>query len=137
MNRRDFQELTRVRLEEAKCLLDHGSYSGAYYLSGYVVECALKACIAKRTKRHDFPDKKLTQECYTHDLEVLIRAAELQSRLEVERKNDILFEKFWFISKDWTEQSRYGIYSEEQARGIFEAITDRRHGVLRWIRRNW
>ena len=46
MNRRDLQELTRIRAVEAGTLLDQGMYDGAYYLSGYAVECALKACIS-------------------------------------------------------------------------------------------
>jgi HEPN domain-containing protein len=32
-------------------LLEAGLYAGAYYLAGYAVECALKACIAKKTAR--------------------------------------------------------------------------------------
>jgi HEPN domain-containing protein len=43
LNRRDFQELALVRLNEAKVLLDAGHFDGAYYLAGYAVECALKA----------------------------------------------------------------------------------------------
>lgn len=57
MNRDDLQKLARLRLREARALLDRDLYPGAYYLSGYVVECALKACIAKSTKKFDFPDK--------------------------------------------------------------------------------
>ena len=57
MNRTDFQKLAEERIAEAKILLDAGKWSGAYYLAGYAVECALKACIAKMTKSEDFPDK--------------------------------------------------------------------------------
>ena len=35
------------RLVEAKALLDQGMWDGAYYLAGYAVELALKACIIK------------------------------------------------------------------------------------------
>ena len=38
MNRKDFQELSRIRLKEAKALLDLGLWDGAYYLAGYAVE---------------------------------------------------------------------------------------------------
>ena len=44
-------------LKRQKALLDGGYPAGAYYLMGYAVECALKACIAKQTKRYDFPPK--------------------------------------------------------------------------------
>jgi hypothetical protein len=47
MNRNDFQKISRLRVKEAKALLDNGYPAGAYYLMGYAVECALKACIAK------------------------------------------------------------------------------------------
>ena len=58
MDRKDLQTLSRVRLKEATSLLNLGFYDGAYYLAGYAVECALKACIAKGTRRYEFPDKK-------------------------------------------------------------------------------
>lgn len=54
MKRSDLQKLARIRLKEAKVLLDNRQYSGAYYLSGYVIECALKACIAKQTRKERF-----------------------------------------------------------------------------------
>lgn len=45
MNRVDFRQLAGLRIAEAKVLLDNNLYAGAYYLAGYAVECALKACI--------------------------------------------------------------------------------------------
>src|SRR5205807_5441492 len=57
MNRADFHKLTEIRMREAKVLLDRKCDEGAYYLAGYAVECALKACIAKKTLAHDFPPK--------------------------------------------------------------------------------
>ena len=65
MNRKDLQRLTRLRLAEARVLLAAAKYDGAYYLAGYAVECALKACIAKQIKRFDFPDKKLVIDSHT------------------------------------------------------------------------
>ena len=58
MTRNDFQRLALLRVKESRALLQRGFYKGAYYLSGYAVECALKACIAKKTQRHEFPDKE-------------------------------------------------------------------------------
>ena len=68
MNRRDFQELSRIRLKEAQALLEQGLWDGAYYLAGYAEECALKACIAKETQRHEFPDRKRVELSHSHDL---------------------------------------------------------------------
>jgi hypothetical protein len=82
VNRRDLQGLTRVRLAEARALLDAGLYDGAYYLAGYAVECALKACIARRTRIHDFPLKPSdVRGMYTHDSVGLVRAADLRDSL--------------------------------------------------------
>lgn len=67
-SRSDFQWLAKTRIREAKALLDQGLFDGAYYLAGYAVECALKACIVKKIKRSELPDKKFIQDVYTHKL---------------------------------------------------------------------
>jgi hypothetical protein len=60
------QRLAKERVAEAKILLAARKWSGAYYLVGYAVEFALKACIAKRVKAEDFPDKDLvTKWCWS------------------------------------------------------------------------
>lgn len=59
MNKSDLEALVNVRIKEAKLLLDNKCYEGAYYLLGYALECAIKVCIAKQVKEHDFPDKNL------------------------------------------------------------------------------
>ena len=137
MNRAQLQELSRLRLHEAKALLDAGHPSGAYYLAGYAVECALKACIAKGFARHDFPELKLVKDIYTHDLNILISKAKLKPDLELASKANPDFEVNWSIVKDWSENSRYQTYTEAQARDLYEAIVDRAHGVQKWIRRYW
>jgi hypothetical protein len=68
VNRKELQSLSRVRLAEAGALLKAGFPDGAYYLAGYSVECALKACIAKQTRLHDSPDKKIVDSSHTHNL---------------------------------------------------------------------
>jgi HEPN domain-containing protein len=49
-----FRQLAEQRLAEAELLLANGFWSGAYYLAGYALECALKAKIASsfREKRN-------------------------------------------------------------------------------------
>lgn len=133
MNRSDFQRLATVRLEEAKTLLEQGKYAGCYYLSGYAIKCALKACIARMTKRYDFPDKQQVQSAYTHDLSHLVRIAGLELAREERAAADPIFKKCWYAVKQWNEQSRYSLATKEDAERLLEAIADRRHGVLRWI----
>jgi hypothetical protein len=59
VNRADFQTLADIRLAEARDLLalNPPRPDGAYYLAGYAVECALKACIARGYAQHDWPEK--------------------------------------------------------------------------------
>jgi hypothetical protein len=138
VNRRDFQELARVRLAEAKLLLDNSMYDGAYYLSGYAIECALKACIARQTRQHDFPPKpNAVRDMYTHNVRDLVLRAELRDELDVAILGCPIFERNWFTVRDWSEESRYGRTSGPAAWGLYSAIVDRRHGVLRWLRRRW
>ena len=55
VDRKELQELSKIRLKEASALLELGLSDGAYYLAGFAVECALKACIAKATQRGGIP----------------------------------------------------------------------------------
>ena len=80
MNRVDFQGIAELRLRESKALLAAGFPEGAYYLAGYAVECALKACIAKRTQEHDFPERE-SKDYYKHDLKELLNFAKLKDDL--------------------------------------------------------
>lgn len=92
MNRADFQKLAALRVNEAKALLDNECYEGAYYLAGYAVECALKACVARKTKRYDFPpNEKTVREYYTHELEKLVKGAGLSSPLKAKENSDVQF----------------------------------------------
>ncbi len=60
---------------------------GAYYLSGLAVERALKACIAKKTRRYEFPaEPKYAQKVYSHELTELLRLADLSGQLETDTK---------------------------------------------------
>ena len=137
MNRSDFQRLTRVRVAEARDLLATNRWDGAYYIAGYAIECALKACIAKKTRANDFPDKKTVADSYTHDLSALIKVAGLDQQLQIEMQADAAFGVNWGTAKDWSEQSRYERWTEPEARSLFTAITNQQHGVLRWLRRHW
>jgi HEPN domain-containing protein len=137
MNRSDLQELSNARIREAKILFAAGEYSGAYYLAGYAVECALKACIAKSTQQYDFPDKDRVSKSYSHDLAGLIRVAKIYDDFESAMLSDPVLEEDWIIVKGWSEQSRYGIYDAEKARAMLDAIERQLKGVLPWIQRHW
>lgn len=136
MNRQDLQNLALTRLKEVEVLLNNHQYSGAYYLSGYVIECALKACIAKQTQEFDFPDKKTVMDSYTHDLEKLVKVAKLDTQLK-SLLNDTNFSLRWLEVRDWSEESRYQTHNRQKALDIHSAITDPNHGVLQWLQQHW
>jgi HEPN domain-containing protein len=137
MNRADFKRLANLRIREAKVLLDKRLYAGAYYLAGYAIECALKACIAKRTRRHEFPPSpEVAREIYVHDLSKLLKHAGLPS-IPVHS----LLEVNWneVRGKDrWSEQKRYDTrISNIDAQNLYDAIVDPTDGVLTWIKKYW
>ena len=138
MNRFDLQKLAELRMKEANALLDAGCFEGAYYLAGYAVECAIKACIAKLTKEFDFPDKETVNRSYTHKLEQLIQVAQLKEELEKESAANPTIERYWNAVKDWKEEVRYELeVSEARARNFYQAITDADNGVMQWLKKSW
>jgi HEPN domain-containing protein len=126
------------RIRDAKTLLAGGRWAGAYYLAGYAVECALKACIIGHLMRTDeFPERKFSEQCWTHNLARLLELAGLQAAFNADAAADrVLFINRGF-AKDWTESSRYKRTSKADARELYTAITDRKHGVLSWIKSRW
>lgn len=127
-----------MRISDARVLLRAGRYQGAYYLSGYAVECGLKACIAKQVRRHDFPDKKTVADSYTHNLDQLVKVAGLSQVHATELGSNANFALNWGIVKDWSEQDRYDpSISAVDARDIYSAVTARTNGVLIWLRKHW
>jgi HEPN domain-containing protein len=138
MNRTDFQNLAELRLEESKALLAAGFPDGAYYLAGYAVECALKACIAKRTRQHDFPDKTLVIESHTHVLKELLRLAEVKGDWDAEMAANPALRGNWILLQTWSETSRYEKgRTAQQAADLIDAIENAKGGMLPWVRQRW
>jgi hypothetical protein len=137
MNRADLQRLSGARIREAKILFTAGEYSGAYYLAGYAVECALKACYSKGVRRYDFPDKTRAGKIFTHRLPDLARLANLESDLATATQPGSKLAGSWLLVCNWTEESRYFTWTRDQAEGIIEAITAKGNGVLPWIKLRW
>jgi HEPN domain-containing protein len=137
MNRIGFQEIAELRLLESKLLLDAGFPEGAYYLAGYAVECALKACIAKRTREHDFPEKSFVNESYTHNLKDLLRLALLKNELDVAIQANSVMDDNWTVIQSWSEASRYQRKTNQEAEALLRAIEDQSGGLLPWVRQRW
>ena len=73
LNRDTLRMMSGSRLEEARVLLENKLWTGAYYMTGLAVECALKSCLASVVKEHDFPDKRFVNDMYDHNLERLFK----------------------------------------------------------------
>jgi HEPN domain-containing protein len=141
LTRQDFQELTRVRLREARRLLEAKCFGGAYYLTELALECALKACIAKHTRRYEFPDLHVVRNSWKHDLSKLLKTAGLVSELDRDAKKNAALEGNWAVAKDWSVDTRYQIAArsdaQRRANDLYRAVTTRRNGVLAWLRQHW
>jgi HEPN domain-containing protein len=138
MNRQEYQAVALARLADAEGLLSLGRWDGAYYLAGYVVEAAFKACIARQFALEDIPHWRTVQKIYTHDLETLAGVANLEQLLAAQRLADRQFDAYWLTVRGWTEESRYTMrQSQRDATDMVTAVADPQHGVLQWLRQHW
>ncbi len=136
MMRNEFQKLALLRADEASILVKSRKEQGAFYLAGYAVECALKACIAKKTRRHQFPPgRDYVQSVYDHNLQELLRVAELKDALDNEIKTNRALEIYWGVVKEWDVKSRYEL-SGRNGTDMVKAVIAR-DGVLQWIKQFW
>lgn len=138
MNRSDFIKLAEVRVREAGALLGARCYDGAYYLGGYAVEFGLKACIAKKTRRHDYPPpRNIVDNYYTHSLNRLLTGTGIKDEFERAVRSDRNFEIHWTIVEKWSEESRYRKHSRQDAVDLYKAVTDTTSGIMPWLRARW
>jgi HEPN domain-containing protein len=138
VTRADFQSLADQRLVEAKFLLDHGQWDGAYYLAGYAVELGLRACIIKTLLATDaFPEKKFSENCYTHAIDRLVGLAKLELKLQSATAADPDLQTNWSLTLDWNEAKRYHRMAQAEAEMLYNAIADPLHGVLPWIKTHY
>jgi HEPN domain len=144
VNHAELQRMAEERIQDAKALLDAGRWEFAYYVAGYAVECALKACMLRRMIYtgwiFDEGVKKL-DECRTHEFVKLIQIAGMMGELNDSLKASAAaidgFVTNWETTNEWNVTSRYESRSEAEARKLYLAITDEPYGVMGWIRNYW
>jgi hypothetical protein len=96
--------------------------------------------VAKRTKRHDFPNKQLAVDSYSHDLKSLLQTAGLWTALQAAIRANPALGDAWAVVKDWNEASLYVLsISDAQARDLGSACAARSqsHGLLAWLKKYW
>jgi HEPN domain-containing protein len=135
VNRADFQRLAKDRIRDAEALLRAKRWGAAYYLAGYAVECGLKSCVIRRLMITDlFPERKFSEQCWTHGLAQLLGLAGLKADMAAA---DPDLQENWDIAKDWRESSRYARTMKDKAEALYDAIADKKQGVLAWIKGRW
>src|SRR3979490_3180442 len=120
-DRATFQQLAEARLVEARLLLAHGHPSGAYYLAGYAIECALKAVIAAGFRANEIPDKPRVNSIYTHNLKDLPNLADLKGPLEDDMNENSELRESWATISKWSEHARYQVWTSDAAAIMLEA----------------
>jgi hypothetical protein len=131
-----------VRIAESKTLLSAKQFSGAYYLAGYSIECAVKACVAKTIRAATIPDRGFEKDFYQHDLIKLAKLARLISNEKLVSgpffAGDVgTLEVNWSVVKDWNETSRHSIWTRQKAEAIIDAVSSENEGVLAWLQLHW
>lgn len=124
------RKLAVIRLEEANILYREGQYSGAYYLSGYVIELGLKAYYCSKGV---FPDKKIVESLYKHDPDTLLNACGLISEYYKDIKINTSLLKSWEIVRDWNEKSRYNQINKNDSTVMLKSVEE----VFQWIQTKW
>ena len=135
ITRNELIQIAEIRLADAEALLAAGRWAAAYYLLGYVCECALKASILGCFGPQEIPDKKLANDFYTHRLDGLLKLSPIGYALESRVKGDGAFEFNWKIVADWSEASRYRADADEdKARAFYDAVTNEKSGIFTWLK---
>jgi hypothetical protein len=136
VDRADLKALSEARLQEARALLGAGHHMGGYYLAGYSVECALKACIAGTIRPDVWPDRGFSQSIHTHSIEKLMGFAGLKQQFEADLGADPQLESRWGHLSKWSEEDRYSRdIDATDAADLIDAIENPSSGILTWIKR--
>ena len=115
-------DLARVRIREAELLFSGKNYDGAVYLSGYVVEFALKARICRQLKWPGYPltdgEFKGKSSFKVHDFDSLLEFTGISLKIQKECADE------WSMMKSWTPEYRYrpiGSTTQQDAQQMISA----------------
>lgn len=139
-SRDELKKISQTRFKEVKTLYQNNLYDGARYLSGYVVETALKARICKILDSEYPQEGEVSRSFLTHKFDNLVRLSGLQKKLDEELNINTNFKTNWSLVTDWTEAFRYkpiGSSSKRDVEDIINALQDDKDGILIWIKRRW
>jgi hypothetical protein len=147
----EIEKLSVERIEEAQILFGSKKFDGAYYLSGYSIELALKAKICRLLKIPNLftSDEKKLQDIggivevrkalKTHNLFTLLIFSGLKEKFEIDKatiKSLSLGSSIFF--QNWSANLRYrpcGSVEEAECMELLELLTCE-EGILKWIANN-
>jgi hypothetical protein len=137
LRRVDLQQLAEAKLSDAILLANFERWSNAYYLAGYSVELALKACVARQIAAETIPDKSVIQNIYSHEFVKLVGVAGLKGELNRRLNGNTQFAANWALALEWGPDRRYQSSSAMEAQYLLASVSDTKSGVLEWIRQYW
>jgi hypothetical protein len=137
ISKKDLETLAETRLGDALHLFQATRYSAAYYLAGYAVELGIKACIAGVFQANVIPEKSFVNAVYSHKLDELLGLAGIKKQLQDDMRNDPVLSAAWGVASKWNETSRYDMWDQFAAASMIQAVGDKNHGVLQWLKRHW
>lgn len=106
-------------------------------MAGYAVELGLKASIAGLFQANVIPEKPFVNAVYSHKLDELLGLSGLKKQFQDDRLADQILDAAWGVASKWTETSRYEMRDQFAAASMIEAVGDKNHGVLQWLKRHW
>lgn len=121
---------SRRRLEDAQVLHNQKRWTGAIYLGGYAIECALKSLICYRQAKNNFKDTKIFKEglqgADLHSLVKLLDALpDVQRVIQSKERNNPYRQAWNTVSSLWrNDELRYFDKNgnEKESREFIEAV---------------
>jgi hypothetical protein len=96
----------------------------------------VQSLYSSSVSRIRFPDRKVVNDSYVHDLTKLLNVSRLTKLHREEADQNDAFAKNWGVVQEWSEASRYNAtVTETTATGLFLATTDPTNGVLTWLKK--
>ena len=72
-----------------------------------------------------------------NNLQQLVVLAGLKMDLDAALQTDPDLRDNWDIAKEWSESRRYARMTKSDAEDLYEAITNKKHGVFPWLKQRW
>lgn len=121
---------SRHRCKDAELLQQSGRWNGAIYLSGYAIECSLKALICYAEHKNNFKDTSLfkrgVQGAALHNLGHLYTATPPNFRKAIELDRTNIYKNAWkTVSMLWKkDELRYGhkLGNEQDCESFLKAV---------------